>query len=86
MVQADWHEDNSDYVHLLLSQFRGRAEALSPTKAVMLSKVVGNFGEPVTVKYEVFQRICQVIMCIELNRSYTVDDQKRFCDIAVYRF
>jgi len=61
VAKNDWHEQNGNFVHLLLSQFTGKTKFLSPVNTVMLSKIVKSCGEPASLYFEVYQRLCEII-------------------------
>jgi len=61
MAKTDWHEEHYDYVHLVLSQFRGKTQFLRPVNAIMLAKIINDYGEPVSLYYEVYQRLCEIV-------------------------
>ena len=45
----------------MLSQYKGLTKYLRPVNAVMLCKVIKSYGEPVSVLYEVYQRLCEIL-------------------------
>ena len=49
------------YVHSLLSQYKGLTKYLRPVNAMMLCKVLKSYGEPVSVFYDVYQRLCEIL-------------------------
>lgn len=61
VAKKDWHEEHYDYVHLLLSQFKGKAQYLRPVNAIMLARIINDYGEPVTLYYEVYHRLCEIL-------------------------
>jgi len=61
VAKSDWHEEHYDYVHLLLSQFKGKTQFLRPVNAIMLSRIINDYGEPVSLYYEVYQRLCEIL-------------------------
>ena len=61
VAKSDWHEENGDYVLLLLSQFKGKTKFLRPVNATMLSRIINTYGEPVSLYYEVYQRQCEIL-------------------------
>jgi len=56
-----WHEENGDYVALLLQQVQGRTMYLRPVQALLVAKISSIFGEPAQVYYDVYHRLCQVM-------------------------
>lgn len=59
--KIDWHEENGDYVALLLQQVQGRTMHLRPVQAILVSKIASIFGEPAQVYYDAYHRLCQVM-------------------------
>ena len=49
------------YVNSLLSQYKGLTKYLRPVNAVMLCKVLKSYGEPVSVFYDVYHRLCEIL-------------------------
>ena len=61
LAKVDWHEDHGDYVYKLLYQFKGNCKHLRPVNACILAKVIKNSGEPVSVMYELYERLAEII-------------------------
>jgi hypothetical protein len=59
--KSAWHEEHGDYVLLLTSQFLGRTQLLRPVQVIMLARVLLIFGEPVSLYYEVYHRLVEII-------------------------
>jgi len=61
LSKVDWHEENGDYVCKLLHQFRGKVKFLRPANVNMIAKILHVYGEPVSLYYEVYERLCDII-------------------------
>merc|ERR550539_449962 len=61
LAKGDWHEEHGKYVNSLLSQYKGLTKYLRPVNAVMLCKVLKSYGEPVSVFYDVYHRLCEIL-------------------------
>ena len=66
VTKHDWHMENFDYTLQLLQQYKGIVHHLRPVNATMICKFISTSGEPVSVLYEVYEKLVEVLK----NKSY----------------